>query len=152
MCWEEEISQRRMYPIIQLHFCKHESEIPVLWCSGHLVTMSRVGGERETFSWNLKKETSKEYLSPIEKKNKPSPDFGSITVEDVWYCFLLSGKSSQLVIRLEEATAPIHKANRSQISILHASLIADLARSTIVFTNVFPTCLVCEILLSKALS
>lgn len=33
-----------------LHFCEGDSEIPLLWCSGHLAGMSWVRGERETLS------------------------------------------------------------------------------------------------------
>lgn len=44
-----------MYPITQLHFCEGESAIPLLWCSGHLAGMSRVGGEEKLFLERLKR-------------------------------------------------------------------------------------------------
>lgn len=49
-CVEKKKLVREHILLCSFTFCEGESEIPLLWCSGHLAGTRRVRGERETLS------------------------------------------------------------------------------------------------------
>lgn len=105
-----------MCPIIQFHFCKDESDIPMLWCSGTWLRWVGLGVKENLFLENLKKETLAENLSNRVqlRKKQIMARLALLLGENVWHCFTLPSKLSQLLMGLGKATAPLYQANRSK--------------------------------------